>query len=58
MNGSLVFYLCQGGQFIDSEEIGGMDELEADMDTRVHNRVTIIVINIVTVGHWISSSTW
>ena len=53
MNESLVFYLGQGGQFIDSEEIGGMDELEADMDTRVHNRVTIIVINIV--GHWISS---
>ena len=49
MNDLLVFYLGQGGQFINSEEIGSMDELEANMDTVVHNRVTIIVINIV--GH-------
>ena len=43
MNESLVFYLGQGGQFINSKEIGGMDELKADMDTIVHNRVTVIV---------------
>ena len=56
MNESRVFYLGQGGQFIDSEEIGGMDELEEDMDTIVHNKVTVIVINIV--GHWISNGRW
>ena len=30
MNGSLVFYLGQGGQFIDFEEIDDMDEPEAE----------------------------